>query len=79
MWEREMFIKNLMVAWKNKTPAQANLAGPPGLLMEKWLEHRQYLQATVKHLHFEDAALAAQELAAAEEEGKTMEMMLTLL
>ncbi len=46
---------------------------------EKWLEQRQYLQATAQHLHFKDAALAAQELAAAEEEGKTTTMMFALL
>jgi hypothetical protein len=37
------------------------------------------LQATTKHLHFKDAALASQELAAAEEVGKTTVMMFTLL
>jgi hypothetical protein len=37
------------------------------------------LQATAKHLHFKDAALAAQELAAAEEEGETTTMMFTLI
>jgi hypothetical protein len=57
----------------------ANLAEPPGLLHKKWLEQRQYLQATAKHLHFKDAALAAQKLAAAEEEGNTTAMMFTLL
>jgi hypothetical protein len=47
--------------------------------MEKWLERRQYSQATAKQSQFKDAALAAQELAAAEEEGKTIAMMLALL
>jgi hypothetical protein len=37
------------------------------------------LQATTKRLHFKDAALDVQELAAAEEEGETMAMMFTLL
>jgi hypothetical protein len=37
------------------------------------------LQATAKHLCFKDAALTTQELAAAEEEGKTIAMMFTLL
>jgi hypothetical protein len=46
---------------------------------EKWLEGRQYLQATAKHLRFKDAALTAQELATAEEEGKTTAMMFALL
>jgi hypothetical protein len=37
------------------------------------------LQAIAKHLHFKDAALATQELAAEEEEGKTTAMMFILL
>jgi hypothetical protein len=37
------------------------------------------LQATAKQSRFKDAALAAQELAAAEEEGKTTVMMFALL
>jgi hypothetical protein len=37
------------------------------------------LQATAKQSRFKDAALAAQELAAAEEEGKTTAMMFALL
>jgi hypothetical protein len=58
----------------------ANLAESPGLLHgKKRLEQRQYLQATAKHLRFKDAALAAQELAAAKEEGETTAMMFALL
>ncbi len=37
------------------------------------------MQATAKQSRFKDAALAAQELAAAEEEGKTTTMMFALL
>jgi hypothetical protein len=37
------------------------------------------LQATAKHLQFKDAAVAAQELAAAEEESETIAMMFALL
>ncbi len=36
------------------------------------------MQATTKHTPFNDAALATQELVAAEEEGKTTAMMFTL-
>jgi hypothetical protein len=36
------------------------------------------LQATAKQLRFKDAALAAQELAAEEEEGETTAMMFAL-
>jgi hypothetical protein len=46
---------------------------------EKWLEQRQYLQTTAKHPRLKDAALAAQELATAEEEGETTTMMFALL
>jgi hypothetical protein len=46
---------------------------------EKWLECHQYSQATARHSRFKDAALAAQELAAAEEEGETTAMMFALL
>ncbi len=46
---------------------------------EKWLEHRQYSQAMAKHSRFKDAALAAQEMAAAEGEGETTAMMFALL
>jgi hypothetical protein len=79
MWERKMFTKDQMVAWENKTAAQQTWQNLQDYFTEKWLEHRQYLQATAKHSRFKDAALAAQELAAAEEEGETTAMMFTLL
>jgi hypothetical protein len=47
--------------------------------MEKWLEQRQYPQATVRQSWFKDAALAAQELATAEEEGETTALMFVFL
>ncbi len=68
-----------MVAWENKTAAQQTWQNLQDYFTEKWLEQRQYLQATTKHLCFKDAALAAQELASAEEEGKTTTAMFTLL
>ena len=46
--------------------------------MEKWLERRQYSAATAKQSRFKEAALAAQEQAAATEEGKTQAMMFAL-
>ncbi len=67
-----------MVVWENKTAPKQTWQNLQGYFMEKWLERRQYSQATAKHLHFKDAAIAAQELAAAEEEGKTMAMKFTL-
>jgi hypothetical protein len=57
----------------------ANLAESSGLLTKKWLEQRQYSQATAKHSQFKDAALVAQELAAAKEEDKATAMMFALL
>jgi hypothetical protein len=47
--------------------------------MEKWLERRQYLAATAKQSYFKEATLAAQDQAAATEEGETQAMMFALL
>ncbi len=71
MWESKMFTDDQMFAWEKKTAAQQTWQNLQDYFTEKWLEQQQYLQATAKHLRFKDAALAAQELAAAEEEGKT--------
>ena len=79
MWESEMFTKDQMVAWDNKTPAQQTWQALQGYFTEKWLERHQYLQATAKHSRFKDAALTAQEMAAAEDEGETSAMMFALL
>jgi hypothetical protein len=79
MWESKMFTKDQMVAWENKPAVQQTWQNLQGYFTEKWLEHQQYLQATTKHSRFEDSALAAQELAAADEEGKTTAMIFTLL
>jgi hypothetical protein len=79
MWESKMFAKDQMVAWENKPAAQQTWQALQNYFMEKWLERCQYSQATAKHLRFKDAALAAQEQAAAAEEGETTAMMFTLL
>jgi hypothetical protein len=79
MWESKMFTKDQMAAWENKTTVQETWQNLQDYFTEIWLEQRQNLQAIAKHLCFKDAALAAQELAAAEEEGKTTAMMFTLL
>ncbi len=79
MWKSEMFTEDQMVAWEYKIAAQQTWQNLQDYFTEKWLEQRQYSQATAKHLRFKDAALTAQELAAAEEEGKTTAMMFTLL
>jgi hypothetical protein len=75
MWESEMFTKDQMVAWENKNPAQQTWQDLQDYFTEKWLERRQYSQATAKHSRFKDAALAA----AAEEEGEASAMMFALL
>ncbi len=79
MWESEMFTEDQMVAWENKTAAQQTWQALQDYFTEKWLERRQYSQATAKHSRFKDAALAAQETAAAEEEGEALAMMFALL
>ncbi len=69
MWEGKMIIKGQMVAWENKTAAQQIWQNLQDYFTENWLKHRQYLQATTaNYSRFKDAALAAQEVAAAEEE-----------
>ncbi len=79
MWESEMFTKDQMVAWENKPAAQQTWQALQDYFTEKWLECRQYSQAMAKHLHFKDAALAAQEMATAEGEGEMAAMMFALL
>jgi hypothetical protein len=75
----EMFTKDQMIAWENKPAVQQTWQALQDYFTEKWLERRQYSQATAKHLRFKDTALTAQELAAAEEEGETMAVMFALL
>ncbi len=42
MWESEMFTKDQMVAWENKTAAQQTWQALQDFFTEKWLERRQY-------------------------------------
>jgi hypothetical protein len=79
MWESKMFTEDQTVAWENKPAAQQTWQALQDYFTEKWLERCQYSQATAKHLRFKDAALAAQEQAAAAEEGETTAMMFALL
>jgi hypothetical protein len=46
---------------------------------EKWLEQKQYSAMTAKQSKFKEAALLAQETAAAKEEGKTQAMLFVML
>ncbi len=45
-WESKMFTKDQMVALENKTTAQQTWQNLQDYFAEKWLEQRQYLQAT---------------------------------
>ncbi len=79
MWESKMFTKDQLVLWENKPATNQTWQALQDYFMEKWLECRQYSQATAKHSCFKDAALTAQEQVAAEEEGKVSAMMFALL
>jgi hypothetical protein len=79
MWESEMFTEDQMVAWENKPAVDQTWTNLQTYFTEKWLERRQYSAATAKQSRFKEAALAAQEQAAATEEGETQAMMFALL
>ncbi len=74
-----MFTEDQMVAWENKPAADQTWANLQTYFTEKWLKRRQYSAATAKQSCFKEAALAAQEIASAEEEGETQAMMFALL
>jgi hypothetical protein len=79
MWNSEMFTKDQMVAWENKTVAQQTWAMLQTYFTDKWLERKQYSSKTAKQSRFKEAALLAQETAAAEEEGESQAMLFTML
>ncbi len=79
MWESEMFAEDQLILWDNQPDAQKTWQALQDYFTAKWLERRQFSQAMAKHSRFKDAALAAQELAAAEEEGEASAMMFALL
>ena len=79
MWESEMFTEEQLIAWDNQPDAAKTWVALQDFFTAKWLERRQYSQATAKQSRFKDAALAAQELAAAAEEGEASAMMFALL
>jgi hypothetical protein len=68
-----------MIAWESKPTADQTWDNLQTYFMEKWLERCQFLAATAMQLLFKEAALAAQEQASAEEEGKMKAMMFALL
>jgi hypothetical protein len=79
MWNSEMFTEDQMVAWENKTMAQQTWAALQMYFTDKWLERKQYSATTAKQSRFKEAALLAQETAAAEEEGESQAMLFAML
>jgi hypothetical protein len=79
MWQSEMFTEDQMVAWENKPAAQQTWAALQAYFTKKWLERKQYSATTAKQLRFKEAALLAQEKAAAKEEGESQAMLFTML
>jgi hypothetical protein len=79
MWQSEMFTEDQMVIWKNRGAMAQTWASLQKYFTEKWLEQKQYLAMTAKQSQFKEAALLAQETAAAKEEGKTQAMLFPVL
>ena len=79
MWQSEMFTEDQMVAWENRTSATQTWAALQTYFTEKWLERKQYSATMAKQSQFKEAALQAQEAAAAEEEGKMQAMLFAML
>jgi len=79
MWQSEMFTEDQMVVWENKPAADQTWAALQAYFTEKWLERKQYSATTAKQSRFKEAALQAQEAAAAEEEGETQAMLFAML
>ena len=79
MWNSEMFTKDQMVAWENKTAVQQTWAALQTYFTDKWLERKQYSAMMAKQLQFTEAALLAQETAAAEEDGELQAMLFAML
>ncbi len=57
----------------------ADMGRAPEVLHRQWLEREQYSATTAKQSRFKEAALLAQETAAAEEEGELQAMLLAML
>jgi hypothetical protein len=79
MGQSKMFTEDQMVAWENKPAAQQTWAALQAYFTEKWLEHKQYSATTAKQSRFKEAALLAQEKAAAKEEGESQAMLFAML
>jgi hypothetical protein len=79
MWESKIFTEDQMVALEKKPAVDQTWVNLQTYFTEKWLERRQYSAATAKQSQFKEAALAAQEQAAATKEGETQAIMFALL
>jgi hypothetical protein len=79
MWQSEMFKEDQMVAWENKPAALQIWAKLQIYFTKKWLECKQYSATMVKQLCFKEAALLAQETAAAEDKGESQAMLFVML
>jgi hypothetical protein len=75
----EMFTEDQMVVWENRGAMAQTWAALQTYQTEKWLERKQYSATTAQQTQFKEAALLAQETAAAEEEGKTQALLFTML
>jgi predicted RNA-binding Zn-ribbon protein involved in translation (DUF1610 family) len=79
MWESEMFTKEQMLGWENKSTADQTWPNLQAYFTEKWLERKQYSTTTAKQSQFKEAALAAQEKETAATEGETQAMLFAIL
>ncbi len=79
MWQSEMFTKDQMVVWENKTAAQRTWAELQTYFTKKWLERKQYSAMMAKQSCFKETVLLAQETAAAEDKGKLQAMLFAIL
>ncbi len=79
MWQSKMFTEDQKVAWENKPMAQQTWVALQTYFTKKWLERKQYSATTAKQLGFKEAALLAQETAAAKEEGELQAMLFAML
>jgi hypothetical protein len=79
MWQSEMFTVDQMVTWENKPAALRTWAELQTYFTKKWLKCKQYSATMAKQSRFKEAALLAQETAAAEDEGKSQAMLFAKL
>ena len=79
MWQSEVFTEEQMLTWENKPAAGQTWAALQAYFTEKWLERKQYSATTARQSRFKEAALLAQETAAADEESETQALLFSML